>query len=922
MHVNDCPSPRMAKCTSLGILEQDINTDTVDQDDIIGLTQDVKNFSDGLAKLKTIFNEHCESEDMRVLAHERLGNVLCTLKSVLQRYPPLNTTELISAAGILISKIKNYNYEEHESTASMESAFSDSIDQLALEFSNSVSDYLMGDLQHNFVEEKTKSYDNLLCASQEMVDKDDTEEEVNEAVVQLAAEQIDSLLMSCQTGLELAFQRGKAWSKYLKDVVSYIERRAQLGVEYSKSLSRLAGSVKPALTQEAFLPLQSVYCTVLSQDVEYAKTCQATFTLLQTTKFVEPINARRNEHDKVRKSLKETWNKEVKKMQEALNNLRKSQAMYITRQQEYEKAKELSQKSESDLGHSLSSTSNLTAKVDKKKKAEDDALHKAAEAETTYKACMAEANNRQTDILRVKNELLAAIREQIFLSDQIIKEVTIDYFQLLQTVSAPIPVQYHTLCETSKKYEPGSQYSEYVRRLPLMDTPMVQFEEFKFEPYNAEDETDNKTSRTQSNGSSSSDQQPSAEGSPPVVTQRRTDKYRVPVRAWVPQGVATNSDSDSNKSQDTSPNSSPYLLGQKKHASGSTGCLIESEDMPASIKQLLAVPGSDLMDGHPVLQRKGRRNTTFGVDFQEQVEHYHTAVPPIISKCLQEVEKRGITLKGIYRVSGVKSTVENLCQKFESDPESVDLVSENPNVIANVLKLYLRQLPEPLLTFKLYQHFVQVAKESLTGGLDEHGTIDRLHDLIDDLPYSNRKTCAVLMHHLKRVTVFAKQNHMNASNLGIVFGPTLLRPLIDNASMTSLADSSHQTRVVELLIVHAEILFGPMEDHQLILGDTYVEPIEMKSMLLIPQQATIELPKESAVRQEPKKETMPSPTISLLPRVREIVPPNVQQPAAVLEASKEPVYNKKMPEDILLPGSTNFDRKDLYQPRASSDGKV
>lgn len=67
-------------------------------------------------------------------------------------------------------------------------------------------------------------------------------------------------------------------------------------------------------------------------------------------------------------------------------------------------------------------------------------------------------------------------------------------------------------------------------------------------------------------------------------------------------------------------------------------------------------------------------------------------------------------LQGIYRVSGVKSTVENLCQKFESDPESVNLDSENPNVISNVLKLYLRQLPEPLLTFKLYQNFIQVAK--------------------------------------------------------------------------------------------------------------------------------------------------------------------------------------------------------------------
>lgn len=49
-------------------------------------------------------------------------------------------------------------------------------------------------------------------------------------------------------------------------------------------------------------------------------------------------------------------------------------------------------------------------------------------------------------------------------------------------------------------------------------------------------------------------------------------------------------------------------------------------------------------------------------------------------------------LQGIYRVSGVKSKVENLCLKFDDDPEGVDLSEENPNVISNVLKLYLRQV--------------------------------------------------------------------------------------------------------------------------------------------------------------------------------------------------------------------------------------
>lgn len=63
--------------------------------------------------------------------------------------------------------------------------------------------------------------------------------------------------------------------------------------------------------------------------------------------------------------------------------------------------------------------------------------------------------------------------------------------------------------------------------------------------------------------------------------------------------------------------------------------------------------------------------------------------------------------QGIYRVSGVKSRVEKLCQAFENGAHLVDLSDQHPNVIANVLKLYLRQLPEPLLTFRLYPEFIR-----------------------------------------------------------------------------------------------------------------------------------------------------------------------------------------------------------------------
>lgn len=60
-----------------------------------------------------------------------------------------------------------------------------------------------------------------------------------------------------------------------------------------------------------------------------------------------------------------------------------------------------------------------------------------------------------------------------------------------------------------------------------------------------------------------------------------------------------------------------------------------------------------------------------------------------------------------------------------------------------------------------------------------------------------------------------------------------------NASLACLVDTPHQTRVVELLIINAENLFGPIEDHMLIHGETMVEHMEHRQTLQVPQPATV-----------------------------------------------------------------------------------
>lgn len=225
--------------------------------------------------------------------------------------------------------------------------------------------------------------------------------------------------------------------------------------------------------------------------------------------------------------------------------------------------------------------------------------------------------------------------------------------------------------------------------------------------------------------------------------------------------------------------------------------------------------------------------TTFGSTLTSQAGK--ETIPSIVAKCIMEIDARGVEIKGLYRVSGVKSKVEKLCQAFENGADLVDLSDVHPNVIANVLKLYFRQLPEPLLTFRLYQDFIKVAKEfpsstraesdeqsiagssSSTNSLSTIKTtynqseiqeINQLINVVTKLPRPHYLTLGYLVHHLKRVSDQSACNNMPSSNLGIVFGPTLLRTSEGGSSLSSLVDTVHQTRVIDLLITHSTEVFG------------------------------------------------------------------------------------------------------------------
>ncbi|KAF7492106.1 Oligophrenin-1 [Sarcoptes scabiei] len=207
-----------------------------------------------------------------------------------------------------------------------------------------------------------------------------------------------------------------------------------------------------------------------------------------------------------------------------------------------------------------------------------------------------------------------------------------------------------------------------------------------------------------------------------------------------------------------------------------------------------------------------------------------------VKKCIQMIESRGINFKGIYRVVGVTSRVRALMEiylqckskslntltsqslmpvnqmnaqdylNFSTSLNENDLLpnfnlddSEEFEIktITSALKSYLRQLSEPIMTFKLHNDFVAAAK------LENRAfRIEKIHQLVHRLPAINFSILKILIEHLNKVSKLHDKNLMTSSNLGVCFGPTLLRTAEE--SVAAILDIKFVNVIAELLIENYE----------------------------------------------------------------------------------------------------------------------
>ncbi|KAJ1370810.1 hypothetical protein KIN20_032616 [Parelaphostrongylus tenuis] len=197
---------------------------------------------------------------------------------------------------------------------------------------------------------------------------------------------LDRILNSRKDGLEIAFERTKAWSNYSKDLLSYIRSRLQLEQDHARRVTALVEACRRDISKP-FMPLRDA-------------------------RVVEALDARRKEHDLQRGALKLEWTKLTKSLHDCEDMVEKCRVALKLREEAVRKARE-----------------NRRREAEKKKRIEEEAVIKKADAEKQLAISTAELRRKRKELECAKERIVEKLRELVFQCDQTTKACASHYFK-------------------------------------------------------------------------------------------------------------------------------------------------------------------------------------------------------------------------------------------------------------------------------------------------------------------------------------------------------------------------------------------------------------------------------------------------------------------------------------------------------------
>jgi len=238
------------------------------------------------------------------------------------------------------------------------------------------------------------------------------------------------------------------------------------------------------------------------------------------------------------------------------------------------------------------------------------------------------------------------------------------------------------------------------------------------------------------------------------------------------------------------PNGLPRSISNDPTRQGGFGLFKKNANMPKtqSNSNLSAVAAE-----HPAI--------LFGSELVERADYERRQIPSVVTRCIEEVELRGMDMEGIYRKTGGSGQVKIIQEGFEK-MEDFDISDPDLDITAvtSVLKQYFRKLPTPLLTFDIYDRVL----DSLSIE-DEQERCSHLRQTFNLLPAKHRDCLEFLVFHLARVALRVSENLMPPKNLAVVFAPTIMR---DHSVEREMTDMQARNDVVQFVIENSHEIFG------------------------------------------------------------------------------------------------------------------
>ncbi|XP_048222631.1 rho GTPase-activating protein 44 isoform X3 [Perognathus longimembris pacificus] len=212
---------------------------------------------------------------------------------------------------------------------------------------------------------------------------------------------------------------------------------------------------------------------------------------------------------------------------------------------------------------------------------------------------------------------------------------------------------------------------------------------------------------------------------------------------------------------------------------------------------------------------------SFGKPLEEHLSISGREIAFPIEACVTMLLECGMQEEGLFRVAPSASKLKKLKAALDCCVVDVQEYSADPHAIAGALKSYLRELPEPLMTFELYDEWIQASNIQ-----EQDKRLQALWNACEKLPKANHNNIRYLIKFLSKLSEYQDVNKMTPSNMAIVLGPNLLWPQAEGNITEMMTTVSLQiVGIVEPIIQHADWFF-PGEIEFNITGN-YGSPVHM-----------------------------------------------------------------------------------------------